>query len=467
LRRLAIRWRLTLAFAGALALVITALVLFIFARVSTELDRAIDGGLRDRASTLSTLAQERDPRRAGQRLRADLAANGEGFAQVLTFDGSVVLDATPSHRRLLDRREIAQAIARPLLIDRPPAAGGGAGVRLYAVPVDVSGRRYVAVVGTSLRDRERAVQGLTTVLVVSGPIAVVLLSLVAYAVLSGALRPVEHMREQAARISAQHTGARLPVPTGDDELARLGRTLNEMLERLEHALIRERDFSANASHELRTPLAMLMTEVELALERPRTLDEMRVALISVGEEAERLVRLAEDLLALSRADRGQLPIHPTRTDVADLLLDLRDRFAQRVHQHGRIIEVDAPEPVMINADRLRLEQAVGNLVENSLRHGQGTIELSLQLTADTVELQVRDHGPGFTDAFIPDAFERFTRGDEARTRVGSGLGLAIVRAIAEAHAGRAQPRNRPDGGAEVSISLPLANIPADRSGIHR
>jgi two-component system, OmpR family, sensor kinase len=460
LRRLAIRWRLTLAFAGALALVISALVLLIYVRVSAELDRAIDGGLRDRASTLSTLAQERDPRRAGQRLRADLAANGEGFAQVIAFDGSVVLDATPSARPLLDRREVARAIIRPLLVDHATAPGSGAGVRLYAVPVNVSGRRYVAVVGTSLRDRERAVQGLTTLLLVSAPVALVLLSLAGYAVVSGALRPVEHMREQAATISAQHTGRRLPVPAGDDELARLGRTLNAMLERLEHALIREREFSANASHELRTPLAMLTTEVELALDRPRTPAEMRGAMISVGEEAERLVRLAEDLLALSRADRGLLPIQPSRTDVADLLIELRNRFRQRVERHGRTIEVDADEPVMLSADPVRLEQAVGNLVENALRHGQGPIELSLQITTDTVELHVRDRGPGFEDGFVEDAFERFSRGDEARARGGSGLGLAIVRAIAEAHDGHAEARNRPQGGADVSISLPLTDTNA-------
>lgn len=463
MRHLAIRWRLTLVFAAELALVMFALVFFIYGRVSAELDQAINSGLRERASTLSTLAQERNPVRAGDRLRADLAANGEGFAQVIDDNDNIVLNAAPRDRPLLDRKQVAVALSHPLLIDRPPIGGQSHTDRLYAVPVMVGAQSYVAVVGTSLRDRDHAVQGLVTVLLISTPVALLLLSLAGYAVIAGALRPVEHMREQAAMISDRATGQRLPVPVADDELARLGRTLNAMLERLERALIREREFSANASHELRTPLAMLKSEVELALDRPRTPAQMHAAMLSVAEETERLVALSEDLLALSRADRGQLEIQHGRIDLAELPRSLRRRYQPRLAAHGRRIELEDSEPVLMNADQTRLEQALTNLIENALRHGDGPIELRLERDGDTVALHVCDRGPGFPERFIDKAFERFSRTDEARSRGGSGLGLAIVRAIAEAHGGHAHAQNRAHGGADVFITLPLNRPPSDHA----
>jgi heavy metal sensor kinase len=450
---------LTLAFAGALALVICGLVLLIYVRFSAELDKAINGGLRDRASTLSTLAQARDSARAGAELRTELAAHGEGFAQVIDGSDRVLLDAAPGHHALLGRAEVAKALGGPLRADHPPAAGEQARVRVYAVPVDVGARRYVAVVGTTLRDREHAIGGLVTMLLIAAPIALVLLVLAGYGVVTGALAPVERMRRRAAAISAEAPGQRLPVPEGDDELARLGRTLNEMLGRLEDALIREREFSANASHELRTPLAMLRTEVELALDRPRTPAEMHAAMVSISEETERLVALAEDLLALSRADRGSLPIQVGRTDAASLLRSVRRRFDARVAGQGRAITVQAEEPAPIEADPARIEQALANLVENALRHGAGTIELRVRRDTDAVELHVLDDGQGFPEQFIDKAFERFSRAKEARARAGSGLGLAIVQAIAEAHGGHGEAHNRPDGGADVSITLPLIRTP--------
>lgn len=456
MRRLALRWRLALALAGALALVIAALALVIYLRVSAELDSAIDHGLRDRASTLSTLAQAGDPARAGTQLRAELAAHGESFAQVLGADGRVVLNAAPGRHALLDAAEIASALRAPLLVDHPPRGGQAAPVRLYAVPVAFGGSRYVAVVGTSLRDRQHAITSLLTLLVISVPVALLVLSLVGYVVVSGALRPVERMRSQAAAISAEATGTRLPVPEGDDELARLGRTLNAMLDRLEGALDREREFSANASHELRTPLALLKTEVELALDRPRSAHELRTALVSVQEETEHLVALAEDLLVLSRQDRGKLPIRRDPTELAGLLALVRRRFEQRAASHGRVIRIGSAVPIVIAADSLRLEQALTNLVENALRHGDGPIELTLEPNSDTIELHVRDHGDGFPEPFLDKAFDRFTRADAIRPHGGSGLGLAIVRAIAEAHGGGAHARNLPDSGADVWISLPLA-----------
>jgi signal transduction histidine kinase len=216
---------------------------------------------------------------------------------------------------------------------------------------------------------------------------------------------------------------------------------------------RERAFVADASHELRTPLAMLRTELELvARERPagRDLDE---AVESAIAETDRLTGLTEDLLVLARADREQLPLRRESVGVLDLLAKTTDRY---VSSDGRRVTFGAPDPsdLRLLADRARLEQALTNLVDNALRHGDGPVRLSALTRGGRVELHVSDTGAGFPAPFLPAAFERFTRGDPGRTENGTGLGLAIVAAIAEAHGGAAHAANRPGGGADVWLDLP-------------
>jgi two-component system, OmpR family, sensor kinase len=245
------------------------------------------------------------------------------------------------------------------------------------------------------------------------------------------------------------------VGDGDDEIARLGATLNTMLDRLERSFERERAFVADASHELRTPLAILKTEIELALRDGRTPDELVAALRSAGEETDRLAELAEALLMIARADGGGLALSPAPLRSDELLGGVAARFAGRVRAAGRDLVVDDGPAAQLTGDRRRLEQALGNLTDNALRHGAGTIHLSARPRDGRVELHVRDEGPGFPAPFLAQAFERFTRADAARSRGGSGLGLSIVRVIAVAHGGEARAANHADGGADVWIDLPL------------
>ena len=268
------------------------------------------------------------------------------------------------------------------------------------------------------------------------------------------------MRFKADAIGEHRPGERLPVAATDDEIARLGTTLNAMLVRLEAAFARERTFVADASHELRTPLAILKTELELALRRGRTHEELQSALRSAAEETDRLAQLAESLLVIARADQGALPLAVSSVNSSQLLNSVRRRFESRARLAGREIVVeDSSEH--ISADPHRLEQALDNLVENALAHGAGTVRLSASASDGNVSLHVRDEGPGFPGDFIDAAFERFTRADQARGRGGSGLGLAIVQVIARAHGGQACAGNVPDGGAEVLIELPQRHIAPD------
>jgi signal transduction histidine kinase len=229
-----------------------------------------------------------------------------------------------------------------------------------------------------------------------------------------------------------------------------------MLDRLEEALARERAFVADASHELRTPLAILKAELELALRDPDSIEGFRDAITSAAEETDRLVQLAEDLLVLARSEQGQLPVRVEEAGAAELLAAVVQRFEGRSAARGASLEIDAPDGLVLSVDALRLEQALGNLVDNALRHGGRTVALVARPGTTGVELHVCDDGPGFPPEFLPRAFERFTRADPARGRGGTGLGLAIVAAIAQAHGGRADAVNRVEGGADVWLTLPEA-----------
>jgi two-component system OmpR family sensor kinase len=413
--RLPIRARLSLAFAAAMALLLAALGTFLYLQLRSSLDEQLAARLHAQA----------DAAAAGS-----LVEKEESVAQVLAASGKAI-------------RGFREPLARPAtsehFVDREVAGLEDNPYRLLVIPAE--GGRTI-VVGASLEDRDDALAGLLAAFLVGGPIALVLSTLLGYLLAGALLRPVERMRRRAADISSETAGGRLPLPQARDEIFRLGSTLNEMLGRLEAGLTRERRFVADASHELRTPLALLRTELELARRRPRSSEELRAALDSAAEEVDRLARLAEDLLVLARADEHGLPLQRESIRIRELLETVAVRF-------GGELEISAPDGETVVGDRIRLEQALGNLVDNARRHGSGTIRLEAERKDDHLELRVSDEGPGFPPKLLPHAFDRFTRGDEARERGGAGLGLAIVAAIARAHSGRAHAAN-----ASVTIELP-------------
>jgi signal transduction histidine kinase len=243
------------------------------------------------------------------------------------------------------------------------------------------------------------------------------------------------------------------VPRANDEISRLAVTLNQMLSRLHASIEHERRFVADASHELRTPLALLRTEIELALRRPRPVEELRAALHSALDETDRLSRLANDLLLLARAEEGPLPLTREGIPTGALFGTVSRRFASRVFEAGRDLKVTGADAT-VDADADRLGQALDNLVENSLAYGAGDIELFARRSNGSIELHVADSGKGFDEEFLARAFDRFSRADHTRATSGAGLGLSIVRLIAESHGGSVAAANRPDGGADVWLRLP-------------
>jgi two-component system OmpR family sensor kinase len=453
LARVPIRLRLTLAFAIAMAVVLLATGLFLYLRLEAALDQAIDQSLRGRADDVAALV-----RVSGFALREEgwsrLVDQEANVAQVLDPDG-VILDSTPGvgGHRLLTDPQLARAAQAMIMVDRPLVPGFDDPLRLLATPVQGQDGPVVVIVGASVEEQKEALESLLAQMLLGGPIVLLLASLLGYSLAAATLRPVESMRREAEAVSAAKPGRRLPLPPANDEIARLGSTLNTMLGRLESALARERQFVSDASHELRTPLAALRTELEIALRRKRTPEEMEAAMRSAEEETERLCRLAEDLLVLARADDGSLPVRQEQLPATELLTAVRERYGLQAADVGRPLQIQADDQLELHVDRLRVEQALGNLVENALLHGRGRILLIARRRDGRVELHVRDEGSGFPPEFIERAFDRFSRSDSARQGPGVGLGLAIVDLIARAHGGSAHAANH-NGGADAWLELP-------------
>ena len=442
--RLPIRLRLTLVFTLAMAIVLAAAAWFLYLRVGNELAAGIDQSLRARAQDVRALVRD------GGSLSgtgSPLIETGESFAELVGVDAHV-LGASDSlgGRPVLSAEEVARARRGPLFVNRASVHGLNEPARLLAVPV----RQGVLVVGVTRENRAETLRSLRGAFFVGGPIALLLAALAGYALAGAALRPMEDMRRRAQEISTSSLDERLPVPAGGDEVARLGATLNRMLARIEDGVTRERRFVSDASHELRTPLALLKTELELALRGGRSPQELQAAIESAAAETNRLARIVDDLLLLARSEQGHLHLQREPVDPDELLQTVARRFAL----NGEIA-VELGRTPQFSADRLRLEQAVGNLVDNALRHGGRDVVLRAARRNGSVELHVLDHGAGFPPAFLDHAFERFSRADEARGGDGTGLGLAIVETVARAHGGSAHAENRQRGGADVWIALPV------------
>jgi signal transduction histidine kinase len=311
------------------------------------------------------------------------------------------------------------------------------------------------------RHRDEALRELLGQLALAYGAVLVISGLVGYRVARAALDPVEDMRRKAAS-GSQDASVRLPVPDSDDEVSRLAETLNDLLERIQQGVAREHRLIADASHELRTPLGLMLMQIDLALSRQRSPHETRLALERLRAETQRLVRLANDLLLLARADEGQLITRLEAMDVNAAMLATRDRFDGRSAE----ITVNAPGDTVVLADPDRLAQALDNLVDNAIRHGGGEIELHAVADDAEVVLHVCDRGPGFPASLAAGAFDRFARGSSGRTGSSAGLGLAIVAAIADALGGRSGAENRPGGGADVWLAVPAARSDAASSSVH-
>lgn len=434
-RRRSLATRVTLIATTATAVVMGLLLAGLFVAVTGQLETATQSGLQARSRDLQAALDTGGP----TGLRAEpFAQLGEGAdVRLSPALGDTTLVPAGTGAGTFDRD-----VRRP----------GSEDEKLRVLARRLPDGQLLAV-GVSRRPQEDAGERLLVSLAIAGPVLLLLVALVVARSVQAALRPVEQLARQARQISdAEDTGRRLPPLAGDDEIAHLSATLDAMLARLAVAFERERAFVDDASHELRTPLAVLRGELELALadleDRPAVEQSLRAALA----EAERLTRLADDLLLLARERAGGLDLRHEDVDLRALLERTAGRLAPTT---GLDLAVDCP-PLHLTGDADRLEQVLTNLIVNASAAGARRAVLRGERVPGGVRVKVEDDGPGFPPGFAEVAFGRFTRADTARTRAsGAGLGLALVAAIMHAAGGTVSAGGDSAlGGAAVRLDLP-------------
>ena len=377
-------------------------------------------------------------------LSSPIAVRGDedSFAVVLGADGAVVA-STPG---MVDAA-----------IDGPPdAAPRFSTVRVgdeeYRVMSARHGSTLIAA-GTPIDDVAEAGAALVRGLAVAIPIATLVLALLVWILVGRVLSPVEAIRREVAEISTRSLDRRVPEPALRDEVGRLARTMNEMLDRLQSATERQRRFVADASHELRTPLTRIRAELEVALSHAEPSDS--AIMQSVRGEVVELTRLVDDLLVLARIDAAAQPAARGLVDLDDVVL----REVERLRGDRSVsIDLSAVSGAQVVGDAAALGRAVRNLLDNAVVHGEGPVSIALREEDGEAFLAVADHGDGVDPRRAEQLFERFERADDARARSsgGTGLGLAIAREIVADHRGTVAFDPDYRGGARVVMRIPLA-----------
>jgi signal transduction histidine kinase len=383
----------------------------------------------------------------------DTGTSGFEVLQVLDARGEV-LAASPQLAG-------APALQPPRLAASDTVAASTGSQMVDAAPLLVvertvttkAGVRVVLAAG-SLAAGSRGTATVAELMGLGVPLLAVITGAATFALTGRALRPVEAIRSQVAGFTGHDLGRRVTEPYAYDEVGRLARTMNDMLARLDGAQVAQRRFVADASHELRSPLATIIARLELGLRRGPTDTDMAAMM----PEAQRMTRLIEDLLLLTRADERGLA--PRRSDID--LDELVETEAARLRETTSIqVRVDTA-PARISGDRAQLTRVLRNLLDNAARHAANRVALRVRVAAGRTYLEVSDDGPGIPAVERKRVFDRFVRLDEGRAREagGAGLGLAIVADLIAAHDGAVEAREADDGGALLVVCLPSQPITA-------
>jgi signal transduction histidine kinase len=442
----------TTAMAVAVVAVVTVPGAFgLVESLRTSMEGSIESRERAEVAQLASLVRSGAPPR--QLLEVSLA--DEHLVQVVDVAGTVLeatgpLRGAPALRPGTERADGSGiTVAR---LPRLPAATSEEGPWLEVSTVAAGPRgQWTLHVVAPLRPVETSIRKASAELEFGLPALILLIGATVWFLAGRVLRPVEAIRSKVADSAGRDLRHRVPEPPHGDEIARLARTLNQMLDRLEASAARERRFVADASHELRSPLAAIQAQLDVALAHPERVDWVSAA-HEISLETQRMQRIVEDLLLLAKADEGATALRPEPVDLDELLL----AEARRLRDRDRVeVDVSQVSAARIMGDRDQLTQVVRNLLVNAERHATRRVRLELRLAGGEAQLVVADDGPGIPPADRERVFERFTRLDEARSRGrgGAGLGLAIVRQIVEAHGGTVTIADA-HSGARFVVRLP-------------
>lgn len=472
LSRRGIRVRLTLWYLLALAVVLALFGAGVYVALRESLNDGLEASVRSRSDALVGVIQLDGARPVlpasvvnaqpvtSQGGGLDDEAAEEQYARTWDQAGNVVSDAGGEDSEVARR----QATLVPVLDGAErweTLPGEDAEFTVLVRPIVDNGQIVGALeVGQSREDVDDTLGTLLFILTIAMPITLVLAGIGGLLIAGRALAPVDSVTRLARRISAEDLSARLDLSLPDDELGRLARTFDEMIARLEAAFRRQRQFTGDASHELRSPLTALKGQVDVALARPRDSEEYRAVLTAINEEVDRLISLVGSLLALARADAGEIPFSREPISLGDAVDGAVEQIEPLAEQRGIRLAREEGPAITIEADESLLLQLLLNLLDNAIKHtpSGGDVGVSWAVDDDSVFVTVSDSGIGIDAEHLPHVFERFYRVDKARTRAegGTGLGLAIGTWIAEAHGGDISAASTPGRGSSFTVRLPLS-----------
>jgi heavy metal sensor kinase len=454
-----IRAKISLLTGGLSLAILFGFSVFLYSSLRIQLYQSVDNDLRVHAERLiSSIENENGQLRFNREDRLTSNLGVEDIVRIVSTSGTV-LDSLgdefvplTSFPEKDENRFVTLRFIEEVLEEKETVI-----FRLLSTPITMEGNpgAYLQV-GRDLEPVQEALARLLGLLLLAGPVLVGVASLGGYWLTGQALAPIEKIRQRAASIHARDLSQRLDLKTTEDEVGRLARTFNEMLDRLEASFQRQRRFASDASHELRTPLAVIRGEIDVALERPRDRTDYVETLQSVDEEAQRMSRLVNDLLQLARADANELRLEFEQFDLADLLRLLVEKMQRQAQEAQVDLKTDLPASLPITGDRDRILELFVNLLENAIVHAPGSrVEVRAQTAGENIVVTITDTGPGIPEEHLPHLFERFYRVDQSRdrSRDGSGLGLALAQEIAHAHQGHISVQSQLEKGTTLIVQL--------------
>ncbi len=459
-----IRVRLTIWYGGGLALIMLLFATALYVVMARALEDQIDRSLEEAAVAASQSLEEH---RFGPFLLLDDLAQAfpelallDKFFQIFGPQGQVTLQSANIKTRNIPLSQTAlQSSLQGRAVFETVRFRDEIPIRLLSYPIR-HGQNLVNIlrVGMSLQPEKEMLARLVFVLLIGSPLAVVVSVLGGWFLAGRALRPVDDITLTAQRIAGGDLTQRIEI-TSKDEIGRLASTFNNMIGRLEASIRQIRQFSADASHELRTPLTITKGETELALRKPRSPEVYREALESNLEEIDRMSRIVEELMFLSRADLGEVHVASDPVQLDTLVQEIQMQAMVLGKEQQIATTLGQVEPLRVSGDEWRLRELILNVVDNAVKYSlpRGTVELGLTQDRGMARVTVQDHGIGMTPEEQRLVFDRFYRTDAARAHAqkGTGLGLSICKWIAEAHHGTIEVTSTFGQGSRFTISLPL------------
>ena len=461
-----IRFRMSIWYAGLLTVLLVLFGGFIYFALEKFLERNLSDTLAKDAATIG----ESWIRDVNQSPAGYVAAEiEEHFAPSITgrfvrvtreADGNILYSSAAPESGAFDPKQIRPKRFETSQSLREEHLPGGKELLIFSLPFpDRTGTRYLIETGAPDDQVERVLRGLLISFGVAFPLIVGAAIGGGYLLMRNALRPMDEIATTAERITSRNLNKRLPVIPSGDEVERLSISLNRMMERLEDAFHHIDRFSADAAHEIRTPLAIIRGELENALQLPEISVELRETIGSALEEAERLSRIVEQLLEVSRLEAGEILVERTRFDFTEMTRTTVDQMRLLAEEKSLELRFESTKPVEFEGDPLRLKQIVVNLVDNAIKYtpSGGSVSVSTFPQDGRVVLEVADTGIGVPKDATSQIFDRFFRVDKARSRQlgGTGLGLAIVKSICTAYNGNVTVRSAEGTGAIFRVELPL------------